>query len=314
MILMRSRKKAKRSEWKASERTTPENKVAAEEQHDQLSRYAAIVRAMYPGWDRIFAVFLTPSGRPSTTSESNPYFPVSYALVADVIDELLAAPSVSIAADVRMMLAHYRQLLRRHIVSDAQIAELCQRIYQEHRKALDLIFEYREYEQRALSELLRELVRSTSDLTLVENRDVRYVSFVPKLWETEHLAALGGGLGGVPSGLFVYFQLVNEPQRLSFYLGTGKAQPAESRRQQLNALALSEPSPFTPEVPSPSAQWFCLYRRVMLSAEDYRDGSPKQRQEAIRTQWADIVETTVPVLAQAVIDAAAAWEIEVAPQ
>jgi hypothetical protein len=82
-----------------------ENKVAAEEQRDQLSRYAAIVRAMYPGWDRIFAVFLTPSGRPSTTSGSNPYFPVSYALVADVIDELLAAPSVSIAADVRVMLA-----------------------------------------------------------------------------------------------------------------------------------------------------------------------------------------------------------------
>jgi hypothetical protein len=116
-----------------------ENKIDAGEHSNQLNRYHATIRQRYPDWN-ILPLYLTPDGvLPSVET----YLPISYALICEVIEDLTTSRASTLGADVRTLMVHYTQMLRRHIVSDSEIAELCHRIYQKHRRALDLIFEHR---------------------------------------------------------------------------------------------------------------------------------------------------------------------------
>jgi hypothetical protein len=48
-------------------------------------------------------------------------------------------------------------MIRRHIVSDSDVSELCQRIYRKHKRALDLIFEHRPDVRLEIFELVKHL-------------------------------------------------------------------------------------------------------------------------------------------------------------
>lgn len=116
-----------------------ENKIDSGEIPGQLGRYREVACAHYPGYQMI-GLFLTPDGAlPSDES----YLPVSYGAVCAVLEGRAKSRASTLGADVLTTIVHYTQMLRRHIVGDSDIAELCRRIYQRHRRALDLIYEHR---------------------------------------------------------------------------------------------------------------------------------------------------------------------------
>jgi PD-(D/E)XK nuclease superfamily len=131
-----------------------ENKIDSGEHSNQLERYLAAVTAQYPG-QRLLGILLTPEGIEATSAS---FAAVSYSIVCSLVDEFVESRGASMADDVRTFLRHYSQMLRRHIVTDSKIADLCRRIYHKHQRALDLIFEHRPDQQASVHDALVDYI------------------------------------------------------------------------------------------------------------------------------------------------------------
>ncbi|MFM9872754.1 MAG: PD-(D/E)XK nuclease family protein [Fimbriimonadaceae bacterium] len=117
-----------------------ENKVGSQEHSNQLPRYLRIVEDMKADW-RVLPIFLSPAG--DIPSDSR-YFPVSYEQICAILVELLENRKSSIGPDIAIAISHYERLLRRHVVSDSKLNELCQQILTKHRRAIEVLIEHME--------------------------------------------------------------------------------------------------------------------------------------------------------------------------
>ena len=138
-----------------------ENKVDAGEHSNQLQRYRQIVQKEFPEHRYVF-VFLTLSGIPPYGDEDQQHWSTySYAHIADLIDNLSDRYQFAISSEVKNLMQHYSTLIRRHLMEDSEIAQLCRQIYQQHKEALDLIFEHRPDHEANIFDLLKTLVVNT---------------------------------------------------------------------------------------------------------------------------------------------------------
>lgn len=115
-----------------------ENKVGASEHSDQLTRYLSAVESMRPGW-RVLPVLLSPRGMEPTDSR---YFSLSYENVSAILRSILDNRKALLGPDIALALDHYERLLRRHVVTDSKLTELCQQIITKHRRALELLVQH----------------------------------------------------------------------------------------------------------------------------------------------------------------------------
>jgi hypothetical protein len=114
-----------------------ENKIRSEEGPDQLRRYERVVRERYPDARPLY-VYLTLEGDEPSQEMWMPY---THADIHRVLTRVRGASGNAIGDDVLVFLDHYLSLLGTRFMNDEKIGELCQRIYKNHRQALDLIWE-----------------------------------------------------------------------------------------------------------------------------------------------------------------------------
>lgn len=115
-----------------------ENKIDSSEHDDQLNRYRAIIDHTYPSYQKVF-IYLTPSGAPA--SDETNWISVGYDDVLNILDN--AVKQVELLPEAAMLINNYIDTIRRDIVKDERLAQICAEIYAKHGKALDLIFEHR---------------------------------------------------------------------------------------------------------------------------------------------------------------------------
>lgn len=111
-----------------------ENKVDSTEHGDQLQKYEPEVAAHFRGWKSQF-VYLTREGEGASDEDWISY---SYADLFRVLTRTRTANEKSVGDDVLTFLDHYLRLIGSRFMEDPTIDELCKRIYQNHRQALDL--------------------------------------------------------------------------------------------------------------------------------------------------------------------------------
>jgi len=192
-----------------------ENKIDTVEHSDQLKRYLADFRKQYPGY-RVVALFLTPDG---SAPSLDAYHAVSYLLICRVVEKISTERRSTLGGEVVMLLEHYAQMLRRHIVSESEIAELCHRIYQKHRQALDLIFEHRPDQQDKISQFVKSLVLNRPELVLYHNSK-SYTRFGLKEWK-ESLLHPGKNNEAYSTLLYLQFDhTVNKLGSIVFSVGS----------------------------------------------------------------------------------------------
>lgn len=135
-----------------------ENKVGSHEHSNQLNRYREILEQEYPEYSRL-CVFLTPDGE--TPSDVENWDILSYNDVVEVLEEVNAR--IKILPDVDLMIRNYIDIVRRDIVEDQQLIDICNKIYNKHKKALDLIFENRKDGKTQVSDAIRDTLCSLAD-------------------------------------------------------------------------------------------------------------------------------------------------------
>lgn len=115
-----------------------ENKIGSHEHSNQLNRYREILEKEYAEYNRLY-VFLTPDGESPSDVEN--WDVLTYNDVVETLESVNAQKKV--LPDVELMIKNYIDIVRRDIVEDQQLIDVCNKIYNKHKKALDLIYEYR---------------------------------------------------------------------------------------------------------------------------------------------------------------------------
>jgi hypothetical protein len=262
-----------------------ENKIDSSEHSDQLSRYLSIVRDEYPEskW-RLVALYLTPGG--NTPSEAT-YLPVSYEIVAAAIEAVAETRRAGIEPAVYFLMTHYATLLRRHIVTDSQIADLCRQLYARHHRALDLIFEHRPDTLADTQSILIKLVESTPSLVLDQSEKQR-IRFSAGAWE-----GLPLGDGWTKSRRILLFQFDNFATFLNLDLWIGPG-PSEVR-QRFIETASHHSAPFS-QPKTVGKKWTSVFRRSFVKLEEFENISQQEIEWQIRERWSRFVEDDLPTL------------------
>ena len=214
-----------------------ENKIDAKAGEDQLASYKRVLAAMYPD-ARHLLVFLTPDGTPPNDEA---YIAFDYADLAGVLDKL----TVSAKSETTLIIRHYTDMLRRHIVPDPALEDIARQIYQRHKEAFDFVFDCRPTPENLLvvvDELLRETPGFVADRHTSSLR-----RFVPESWTNVSVLNSCPTTEWTKTGRTALFEIKTFAQeayadRVSLTLVVGPAPPAI--REQLYRGAQKRPNLF----------------------------------------------------------------------
>jgi hypothetical protein len=241
-----------------------ENKVDSGEHEGQLARYRETCEREFAGHGKKLFVYLTKAGNPPSVAD---YVPVSYGEICSLVEHILSVKQGVLGEQVHTFLSHYATMLRRHVMTESEIQELCRRIYARHRAALDLIYENRPDTQLHLHDLLMDIISSNPDLAS-DDCSKAYIRFVPKAWDS-YIPQLGQGW--TSSCRMLLFEFNNGPNSLSLhcYIGPGD----NSIRERIYNLARLAESPLVKRAKTRNltGKWFTLYKKEFLRPDDYED-------------------------------------------
>lgn len=274
-----------------------ENKIGTREHSDQLRRYYRIVEEHHPGW-KIVAVYLTPGGDLPTHEA---YLPVDYGLVCEVMDGLAEDRVSVVNPDLKTLMTHYTDMMRRNVLSDSDVARLSRLIYQKHKRALDLIYEHRPNPQVEIGDLLARLIGDT-DGVVRRGRSVKpYLYFRLSEWDAP--GALNAGKDRMG---FVRFVFVNHPDSLALYLRTSLGD--EEIRRRFYEMGHKDEALFNDLADPQISSYPNLYHRTFLRSEFYEDVSDTDCEEEFRRHWSEFIEVDLPRIRAALAEEEWIWE------
>ena len=269
-----------------------ENKIDTGEHSDQLNRYYRDVQSHYPGY-KIVALHLTPDGDPPTSVR---YHAASYLQVCQVAERLGALRRSTPGSDVVMLLEHYAQMLRRHIVSDSDVAELCRSIYQKHRQALDLILEHRPDQQAQIGQYVKRLIQEAPALVLGPVAK-GWVVFIPSEWQGPRLVT--------PHPPHLYFEFHNRAKDLNIFCTLG---PDDDIEKRSDVFDMARRHHFTGCAAKLNRGPCRLAVVQVLRADDY-DKTQEEIEALILNKWALFLRDELPRIAKAVREEEWLWAI-----
>jgi hypothetical protein len=220
--------------------------------------------------------------------------PVGYDAVLDLVERVVKARQGSLGDGVRLFLQQYAGMLRRHIVGQSEVEQLCQRIYSRHRQVLDLLFEYRPDRQSDIKALLDGLIQSDQDFELDQPTGKTYIRFAPRSWTSDHLKT---GTGWTKSGRILLFQFDNGPDslRLGLYMGPGdpdvRSRIWKTVRSQSGGIFSGSTS---------LEKWCTIFQFELLSSQDYQPDDMESIEAKIRERMSSFKATQFPQLDEAI--------------
>lgn len=242
-----------------------ENKIYSKEHSEQLQRYKDIINMEYPDYKKLF-VYLTVEG--DIPSESESYIPLSYSDIVPLIEHIIESKKNKLGSDILVFISHYNEMLRRYIMKDSEIQEICRKIYKRHKKALDLIFEYKPDRLLEIHDCLVDIIQKDPDLIL-EDSSKLFIRFIPE--SLDFIPKRGSGWTSKIKRILL-FELNNNPNGVDLYLIIGPG-PKEIKeiREKLYDIAQENQSIFNKSNRNLTPQWFTLYKKPLLRSKEYED-------------------------------------------
>ncbi len=281
-----------------------ENKVFSGEHGDQLRRYREVVEEAFPDYTRHYVLLNVTGEEPS---DSKYYVGVTYDEVCEVIERLVKMRASTIGDDVATALSHYVTMVRRRVMPDKEIQELCRRIYRKHQAALDLIYEHRPDMQAEIGDALVEMIKADPAFTLDVSSTKSVIRFYPTSWgdrpELQRAVKWRGTSMGILFSL--WNSITQKPNMLGLRLTLGPAD--ESVKRRIWEAATRAGSPFTPDPEGLSTDWPTLFWKDILSTAEWEDLEDSLDFERLRSRlqeaWSAFKSNELPRIKE-VIDQA----------
>jgi hypothetical protein len=162
-----------------------ENKVHSTQSHNQLKKYRERVEKEFPKAAHRLYLFLRKSNE---QPHDEAYLATSYTEVYESLTETVKLRDFMIGDEPRVLINNYLRLLRERFMNESDIAKLATKIYQNHKRAIDLIIDHRpqNLKPQVLPQLVTELEDRAEQLAItMAHCQKNYVRLVPKAWDIE---------------------------------------------------------------------------------------------------------------------------------
>lgn len=178
-------------------------------------------------------------------------------------------------------------------MDDSQIAELCRRIYQKHKLAIDLI---NEHSQRTRDDVYAYLVRLIkSDERFVLDDPIKtFLRFALLEWDVPGFQE-ASPRAWTSSRRQMIFEFVVDPDRLKLWLVVGPGK--QEKRQVLIDSGKGGVAPFSAN-PSGNKNYTHLFVHDILTPTDFETFSFEDMTEQIDQLWRRFVEYELPVIVE----------------
>ncbi len=275
---------------------TIENKVDSSEGFNQLTNYERVIEKEFPNCKKVF-IYLTKEG---IAASNHRWLSLSYGTTADIIEAICKECKASINEDVYMSMSHYIDLVRRHLMSESDIAEICRKIYKQHRQAIDLIYEHRPDLRSDIEEFIGQLIQDYAQEENLEQdeNEKQWIRFAAKEWDD--LAFQKTCQRWTSSQRILLFEFWNEPQKLEFHLviGPGDKQIKQEIYEYLKELNIAglKRSKLKEE------GWSQVCVVPILTSSDYEDGDLEYIQEKIKSFWISYINGDMKRIREAVFN------------
>ena len=268
-----------------------ENKVHSGEHSDQLRRYREeVVDKAFPNYQRHYVLLNVTGEEPSDRW----YVGVTYDEVCEVIERLLEMRASTIGDELAMALSHYVTMVRRRVMPDTEIQELCRRIYRKHQLALDLIYEHRPDRQAEMRDALLKMIEADPDFTL-DRSSKDFIRFHPVSWARPELQR---SRGWTRTGMILLFEFWNSsrwnPNSLGLKLTLGPGD--ESVRRQIYEVTTQAGRPFTLGTRGLAEKWLKVFSKEILSSADYDDLDLEAIQSRLQEAWSAFKSDELPLI------------------
>ena len=254
---------------------TIENKISSIEHSDQLQRYRKIINDEFKNFEKIF-IFLSPNN--VIPSDEN-WVCLTYTTVAKLIEDLLDSKKESLSNNVYNFINQYNIVLRRYLVGNSEIEQICRSIYKKHQKALDLIFQYKPDIILEISEYVQNLLKKDKRIIYMSGSKT-YIDFTTDVIKkfTDKIIK-----NSPESNNILYFEFRNYEDRLALYfcIGPGK----QEYRQKLFEFCKSKKELFTTTGNTLYQKYNSVYQKRMLSINDNEETSIDELSVKINKKW-----------------------------
>jgi len=237
-----------------------ENKIDSGEHGSQLKRYRETLASEFPDTPALL-MFLTPDGAEPSDNAWSPY---GYDELHAVLRRVVGGASSAVGGEVAVFINQYLNLIGTELMDDPQIDELCQRIYKNHKRAIDLIVERVGVASAGGLHAFAERLRDGDRFTVL-NTTGRREDFVPTSWR-EWIPAVGRAKRDAQ--FWVRFWLVRGDRRYRFVFEIGSTTDPSVRDALLgrliedaDALGLKKPARLT-------SRFTRLWNSVVMAIED----------------------------------------------
>ncbi len=254
-----------------------ENKVTTDEHSNQLQRYKSIIDEEFPDYIKLF-IFLTPE---ETIPSDDSWVNFNYGTIAKLIDELLDKKKDSISENVYHFVKQYNTVLRRYIVGNSEIEQICRQIYKKHAKALDLIFQYKPDLDWEISQLIQELLNKEKGI-IIDGAGKTVIRFTTPVLD-EKLEKISEGWSN--SKRICMFEFNNSDRRLTLrlYIGPGR----KDYRVKLHEFCMKEPKLFNLASRQLGSKWLAVYQKEFLRKKNIEDLTFEEIAPVIEKHWDD---------------------------
>jgi len=264
-----------------------ENKVDSTQHSDQLAKYYRRESSLYPR-RRVFGVYLTIDG---DQPESDHYASISHSAIRELLEELSRTPGLHIDSEVEFAVKQYTDVLGRHFMADQQIKTLCEKLYKQHKQAIDLIVSHLPKPKAIVSARLLELVEAESKLIL-DDCSKAYIRFIPKVLDIPYFNC--GKEWTSSKRVFLFeFQIRDTSVLLVIQMGPGDP----VRRKYIHDFVLANKEVFQVEKKF-SELWENLFRKSIIGKLD----SGIDQEELIKiieSKWQEFLENDLPRIEKA---------------
>jgi hypothetical protein len=242
-----------------------ENKVFSEEHSNQLSKYRDIIESYYPNHKKMYILFSPEGVIPQETGEADYYVPLSYKELDFLVEQLINTKHTVLSDEIVYLISHYSRLLRRHIMEDAELIKLAQRIYTKHKKALDIIYNYKPDLQADISNYLIKKIENNSAL-IPDVSSKTYIRFT--IPDFVAIPELNKGKEWTRNGRSVLFEFRNDSSglKLVFIIGPGD----KDIRNKIFDEAQKHQDIFN-NVKKQSERFSTIYTKTILKKKDLED-------------------------------------------
>ncbi|MBD2112546.1 MULTISPECIES: PD-(D/E)XK nuclease family protein [Cyanophyceae] len=274
-----------------------ENKVDSTEGFNQLQTYQSVIDREFPYCKKLF-IYLTKEGDTASQSE---WLSLSYGTIANIIEKICEERQSSLSPDIEISMRHYVDLIRRHLMSESDIAELCRKIYKEHRQAIDLIYEHRPDMRSDVEACLTQLIQEFAEPANLDLDSVqgKWIRFAPKEWDTlAFQSACSSGWSKKQRLLLLEFW--NDPQSLELRLviGPGDKKFKQPIYQKLCELGISG----LKRCKNREISYTQAYGVQVLNPTDYEEGNLQELQDKIRDFWLTYINGDLKVIRNAIFE------------